>query len=161
MEPLGILILRLTFGVIFVLHGVRQAFGWIGGGHMEAVMERLGLRPPKLWAALSGFGNLIGGLLIALGLFTFLGCALLVTTMIVAIATIKGPNGFWEREGGYEYNLAVIGAAAALGVMGPGPLSLDASLAPELVRPELFFVAVAVCLIVAGLGLVRRTVPNT
>lgn len=156
MESLGILILRLTLGLIFVAHGLRQFFGWFGGGGMEDVMKRLGLRPPKLWASLSGLGNLAGGIMISLGAFTFLGCALIITTMIVATVTLKAQSGFWERYGGYEYNLCVIGAAVAIALIGPGQLSVDAALAPELIRPELFYLALLVCLSVAGLALYRR-----
>lgn len=159
MDALGILILRLTLGLIFVAHGLRQFLGWFGGGGMEDVMRRLGLRPAKLWASLCGLGNLAGGVMITLGAFTFLGCALIITTMVVATVTIKAQNGFWERFGGYEYNLCVIGTAVAIALMGPGPLSVDAALLPEVTRPELFYLSLLVSLVVAGLGLYRRTTP--
>lgn len=159
MESLGILILRLTFGLIFVLHGLRQFFGWLGGGAMEDLMRRLGLRPTRLWASLAGLGNLAGGVMLTLGAFTYIGCALLVTTMIVALVTVKAQNGFWERDGGYEYNLAVIGAAVAIAMIGPGPWSVDAALAPALLRPGVFYLALLICLGVAGFALLRRTPP--
>ena len=54
METLGVLILRLTLGLIFIAHGLRQYLGWFGGGSMEDVMRRLGLQPAKLWASLCG-----------------------------------------------------------------------------------------------------------
>ena len=105
MESIGMLILRLTLGLIFVAHGLRQFFGWFGGGGMEDVIRRLGLRPAKLWASLAGLGNLCGGIMITLGAFTFLGCALIITTMLVAMLTIKAHSGFWERYSGYEMKL--------------------------------------------------------
>jgi putative oxidoreductase len=157
MESIGMLILRLTLGLIFVAHGLRQFFGLFGGGGMEDVIRRLGLRPAKLWASLAGLGNLCGGLMIALGAFTFLGCALIITTMLVAMLTIKAHSGFWERYGGYEYNLCVIGNTVAIALMGPGEISLDAVVAPELLRQEVFYLSLLVSLGVAGFGLYLRT----
>jgi putative oxidoreductase len=159
METLGVLILRLTLGLIFIAHGLRQYLGWFGGGSMEDVMRRLGLQPAKLWASLCGLGNLAGGFMIALGAFTFLGCALIITTMVVATMTLKAHSGFWERFGGYEYNLCVIGTAVAIALIGPGPISLDAALAPGLIDAGLFFIALVVSLAVAGLGLYRANPP--
>jgi len=95
MEPLGMLIIRLTFGVIFALHGMHQFFGWFGGGSMRDVMKRLELRPYGFWASLSGLGNLTGGVMFSLGALTFLG-ALIITVMVVAMMTIKKRSGFWD-----------------------------------------------------------------
>ncbi|NIO10320.1 MAG: DoxX family membrane protein [Deltaproteobacteria bacterium] len=156
MDPLGLLILRLTFGTIFVFHGLHQFFGWFGGGKMVEVMQRLGLRPSRLWASLCGLGNLLGGGMLLFGIFTFVGCALIITVMMVAMLTIKKRSGFWERDGGYEYNLAVIGVATAIGITGPGSISLDAAVVPGLIRPELFFLALLCCLVVGGVGLMAR-----
>ena len=159
METVGILILRLTLGLIFVAHGLRQYLGWFGGGGMEDVMRRLGLRPARLWASLCGLGNLAGGIMITLGAFTALGCALIITTMVVATITLKAHSGFWERFGGYEYNLCIIGSAVAIALMGPGPLSVDAAMAPSLISAKLFALALLVSLAVAALGLYRRRNP--
>jgi putative oxidoreductase len=38
--------------------------------------------------------------------------------MIVAIAKMHDKNGFFAQNGGYEYNLAVIGMAVALVLAG-------------------------------------------
>ncbi len=156
MDSLGVLILRITFGTIFALHGLHQFFGWFDGGKMAEVMQRLGLHPSKLWASLCGLRNLAGGVMLLFGAFTFMGCALIITVMVVAMLTIKKQTGFWERDGGYEYNLAVIGTATAIGIMGPGPLSLDAAIVPTLIRPELFLLALFICLSVGAVGLFAR-----
>ncbi len=159
MESLGLLILRLTFGIIFLFHGLHQYMGWFGGGTMASVMQRLGFRVPRLWASLCGLGNLTGGLLLSLGAVTFLGCALIVTVMVVAMITIKRDKGFWERDGGYEYNIAVIGTCVAIGIMGPGPYSLDATVLPAMNQPAFFFISVSVCVGIAAMGLYGRQSP--
>jgi len=45
--------------------------------------------------------------------------------MVVAIAKVHGPKGFFVQNGGYEYNLVLIVAALAVAAMGPGRYSLD------------------------------------
>ena len=52
--------------------------------------------------------------MIAAGLATPLGAALLAATMVEAIKHASGQNGFWNANGGYEYNLALAAAALAL-----------------------------------------------
>jgi uncharacterized membrane protein YphA (DoxX/SURF4 family) len=50
---LGILILRVVLGSIFIAHGTQKLFGWFGGGGMEGTqgfIGKLGLKPEKFWA---------------------------------------------------------------------------------------------------------------
>jgi putative oxidoreductase len=48
--------------------------------------------------------------------------------MVTAIRKVHGKNGPWATSGGYEYNLVLIAAVAALAETGPGPLSIDGEL---------------------------------
>jgi len=68
-------------------------------------------------------GELVAGLLFLLGLLTPVAGLLVLATMVVAIAKVHGPKGFFVQNGGYEYNLVLIIAAIALA--GPGAFSLD------------------------------------
>jgi hypothetical protein len=79
--------------------------------------------------------------------------------MLVAMLTIKAHSGFWERYGGYEYNLCVIGTAVAIALMGPGEISLDAVVAPGVIRHDFFYFSLILSLGVAGFGLYLRTKP--
>jgi putative oxidoreductase len=45
--------------------------------------------------------------------------------MLVAIATVHWPKGFWSTAGGYEFNLAILAAAVAIAATGPGRFSID------------------------------------
>jgi putative oxidoreductase len=45
--------------------------------------------------------------------------------MIVAIAKVHGPNGYWITQNGYEYNLAIIAVAVGVALIGPGQYALD------------------------------------
>ncbi len=72
--------------------------------------------------ALAGLAEFGGGLLVAAGLFTLFGAAILILTMIVAIASVHAKNGFWSTAGGYEYNLLLIAVSVGLILSGAGAL---------------------------------------
>lgn len=159
MELLGVLILRLTLGLTFSMHGSQQVLGWFGGRGLkgaEATVTRIGFRPVWLWTWLSSFGNLLGGILITLGAFTVFGCALVITEMVVAILAVKVEKGFWNQNGGIEYNLALMGMGITTGLVGPGPASVDGALMPFLISPQLFLVLLALALGVAAIGFANR-----
>jgi len=77
-------------------------------------------------AVLAGTFEFVGGLLIALGLLTPVGAALVITVMVTAIGSVHLPKGFWVTDGGFEYNLMILASSAALAFTGPGAYSLDA-----------------------------------
>jgi putative oxidoreductase len=123
------LLLRTTLGGLFIGHGAQKLFGAFGGHGLEAaanMFESLGLRPGKAQATLAGAAEVGGGLGVLAGYRTPLSAAALIATMVTAIDRVHGKNGPWITEGGYEYNLMVIVAAATLAELGPGGLSLDA-----------------------------------
>jgi putative oxidoreductase len=128
LTDLGLLVLRLTLGTVFLAHGAQKAFGWFGGpgfGAATGFIGGLGFRPARLWAALAVGGELAAGLLFVLGLLTPLAGLLVLATMAVAIAKVHGPKGFFVQDGGFEYNLVLIIAALAVAAIGPGAFSLD------------------------------------
>jgi putative oxidoreductase len=125
---LGLLALRLVLGAVFLAHGAQKAFGSFGGpGFAGATgfIGSLGFRPARFWAALAVGGELAAGALFLLGLLTPLAGLLVLSTMVVAIAKVHGPKGFFVQSGGYEYNLVLIITALALAAVGPGAFSLD------------------------------------
>lgn len=123
------LFLRLTLGVIFIAHGADKLFGWFGGGGFSATASQfendLGLHPGWFHAALGGGGELVGGSLVLLGLLTRIGGFLIASTMVVAIITVHLSNGLFARDGGFEFPLALLGAALSLMASGGGQLALD------------------------------------
>jgi putative oxidoreductase len=147
----GLLVLRLVVGLTIAAHGSQKLFGVWGGSGMNGwaqVVQRLRMRParPLAWiAAVSEFG---GGLLLALGLLSPLGSLAIVGAMLVAIATVHLSKGFWVTKGGFEFNLTLIGAAAALAIAGPGAYSLDNVLRIHL--PEPVTLLVGTILVIAG-----------
>jgi putative oxidoreductase len=129
MASIALLIVRLTLGLSFIGHGAQKLFGWFGGAGFAATAkgyeERMGMRPGRFYKALAGGGEFLGGLLVALGLFTPLGALLIGASMAVAIATVTGRKGYWISKGGWEYNALIIVVCIALILTGPGIYALD------------------------------------
>lgn len=128
---LGLLILRLVLGLTFAGHGAQKAFGWWNGPGIagwRGAITRMGFQPVELFLALSIGAELVGGLLLALGLFTPLAAAILIGQLVVIISKAHLPKGFWNTNGGYEYALALAAGVIAVTFIGAGSISLDQAL---------------------------------
>lgn len=160
---LGLLVLRLVVGLTLAAHGAQKLFGWWGGPGMTAwtqSVRRLRIRPAKPWALVAALSEFGGGLSLALGLLWPLGSLAIAGAMLVAIATVHLPKGFWVTKGGFEFNLTLIGAAAALALTGPGSYSLDSALRIHL--PEPLALIVGMLALIAGVTatLLSRSQPE-
>jgi putative oxidoreductase len=125
---LGLMILRVVVGALFAGHGAQKLFGAFGGGGLEGttgMFDNLSLRPSALHARAAGTAEFMGGLLLAFGLFTPFAAAALIAVMTTAVITVHFPNGIWNTNKGYEYNLVLVAVAFALSAIGPGAWSLD------------------------------------
>lgn len=132
----GLLIVRVVIGAVFVAHGAQKLFGWWGGGGIEgtgAMFAQSGLTPGEPLAVLAGAGEFFGGILLALGLLTRLGAFSVGTSMVVAIIALHLPGPFLD---GYEFPLMLLGAAALLLLSGAGRLSLDALVHDRIAGPS-------------------------
>ncbi len=56
--------------------------------------------------------------------------------MLVAIATVHWRNGFFNSNGGFEFNLLIVAAAVALASTGPGEISIDHLVGWSIAGPE-------------------------
>ena len=125
---LGRLLLRLTIGGTFVVHGTQKLFGWFGGYGPDGTgehFESLGLRPGRRNAIAAGATETGCGILIALGLATPLAAAGLSSVMITALRTAVWSEGIKPATGEHEMLLAA--AALALTETGPGTPSFDSA----------------------------------
>lgn len=142
----GRLAARAVIGGLFIGHGTQKLFGWFGGpGHegTTQMMNALEMRPARQHALAAGLSETGGGALMALGLATPLAASSLIGTMITAIRKVHLKNGPWVSNGGYEYNLVLIAACAALAESGPGEVSLDHRLGIERTGTRWALMAVA------------------
>jgi putative oxidoreductase len=114
---IGLAFLRIVIGLTMAAHGAQKAFGWWSGPG------------PAGWrgamATVSTAAELVGGLLLAFGLLTPFAAAALIGQSVVIIGHVHVPKGFWNRDSGYEFPLALAAGAIAVALTGPGALSLD------------------------------------
>ena len=148
---IGSALVRGVVGPLFIGHGTQKLFGWFGGYGLDGTggyFESLGLTPGRKHATAAGVAETLGGALVTLGALTPLGATLISGTMVTAIRKAHVNNGPWVTNGGYEYNLVIIAAMAALAENGPGAVSVDEALFPNLKGPAM--AALAVGAAVAG-----------
>jgi putative oxidoreductase len=153
---LGMLVLRVVVGVLFVGHGAQKLFGLFGGSGLDATAEffdKTGLHPGRLHARAAGCAEFGGGALLALGLLVPIAGAALIGVMTAAIVTVHAKNGIWVTEKGYEYNLVLIAAVFAVTAVGAGPWSLDDALNLDVAGPGWALGALALGLL-GGIGAV-------
>ncbi|TMB97114.1 MAG: DoxX family protein [Chloroflexi bacterium] len=160
MMAVGLLILRLVVGLTIAGHGAQKLFGWWGGPGMTGwtqMVTKLRIRPAEPWAWIAALAEFGGGILLALGLLTPLAAVAIAGSMIIAIATVHLPRGFWVTKGGYEYNLAVLATMASLSLTGPGTYSLDQVLGIHFPQPLTVIIATIALIVGVSVTLVTRS----
>jgi putative oxidoreductase len=118
------LLLRLAVGLVMLSHGQEKVFGSMAR-HLATVTGTLHLHWGLAYA--SAYAELLGGVLLLLGLFTrwaALAMAVILATAVFRIHWAYGLRG----PGGFELALSVLAAALALVFLGGGWLSVDKSL---------------------------------
>lgn len=123
---LGLTMLRVVVGVVFVAHGAQKllVFGQAG---VTDMLAKLGFPMPAAAAVLLIALELLGGLALALGVLTRLTAALLAIEMLVAFALVHASKGFFLPMG-FEFVMTLFGALVALLLAGPGALAADNAL---------------------------------
>jgi len=130
----GLLLGRLIFGMLMAAHGAQKLFGWFGGYGLAGTagfFEQLGFRPGRVFVVTASLSEMLGGILIALGLFGPVGPALLLSVMIVAVVSVHWGHGLFAGTNGIEVPLLYAAGAVALALTGYGPFSLDTVLGIE------------------------------
>jgi putative oxidoreductase len=120
LEPLARSLLRIVAGFTFSLHGMQKLLGLFGG------LNGKGATVPfasLLWFA--GGLELIGGLLLILGLFTSPVAFILCGEMAVAYFRAHFPHGLLPLLNHGELAVLYCFIFLYLCVAGAGPLSLD------------------------------------
>ena len=120
------LVARVLVGVIMAAHGLQKLLG--GPANFGGVLSQLGVPAPTLMAFVVTFVELVGGILLVLGLFSRLAALLLAINLAVAILLVKVNVGFLSPpDGGVgaELDLALIAGFLVVLFAGPGPISAD------------------------------------
>ncbi|WP_404328126.1 DoxX family protein [Mesobacillus maritimus] len=116
------LILRVVLGITFFLHGLDKFNSGIG--NTVGWFESIGL-PGGLAYAVAVI-ELVGGLLVIVGLGTKIVAALLAVIMVGAIFTAKLSMGFLN---GYELDIVLFATALFIAVNGSKMLAIDSVIA--------------------------------
>jgi putative oxidoreductase len=119
LSDLGLLIVRVWFGVLLaVAHGVGKMTDL---SSFTQSVESRGMPLAAVLAPLAAASELVGGILLALGLFTRLAASAVLGTMLVAAFWVHAADPFMKKE----FALAYAAAALAMLVAGAGRYSLD------------------------------------
>jgi putative oxidoreductase len=118
-RPYALSLLRIVVGLLFLEHGLSKVIGFPPHGHMPVF-------PETEWFA--GRIELIGGGLVALGLFTRLAAFIVSGEMAFAYFISHAPRSFFPLLNGGEAAILFCFVFLYLVFAGGGPLSLDALL---------------------------------
>jgi putative oxidoreductase len=124
----GLLLLRIAVGSIMAAHGAQKLFGWWGGPGMSGtagICSSLAFRSPFLMAWALALAETGGGLSLATGFLTPLGAFAVTVVMLNAVYLVHWSKGFFNGNGGYEFNLLIAASSVALAAIGPGRFSID------------------------------------
>lgn len=122
-EDIGKLVLRLTLGILLILHGVAKIFGDIGW--LTGMLQKIGL--PGFFAYGVFIGEVLAPLLVILGFYARIGALIIAVNMLVAIWLVHmnelftiGKTGGWalELQGFFLF------VALSVALIGPGRFSV-------------------------------------
>ena len=125
---------RFATGAILAVHGAaRFRLINIGGPTIESTARfnaSFGIEPGLLWSYYVTCLEL-GGVLLMLGFLTRPVALLLTAFLLVATVYVTPHFGFWAREGGFEYSLALLSLVLCIFARGGGAFSLDRHIGRE------------------------------
>ena len=128
-EPLSWLLIRLTAGLMIIPHGWPKLMMGVTKTAEMALIKR-GIAPAEPLAVVLITLETLGGLCVALGLFTRFWAAAITIEMLV-IVYHHLPKFGWTGPG-YEYPLMWALVMLAIALRGGGPYSLDRVIGREL-----------------------------
>jgi putative oxidoreductase len=127
----GITVLRVVIGTIFLVRGGEKLF--IRGTSAVASdiagnLDQLGgsplLAPITIVVILV---ELVGGVALVLGLFTRWVSVTLAIGMLADVLLVHLSDGFFIKEGGYEYALLRLAGCVTVALAGPGEAALGSA----------------------------------
>lgn len=134
------LVLRAVLGIVMLPHGAQKLLGWFGGfgfaGTMGFFTEQMHI--PAVLAFLVIMAESFGSLGLIVGFLTRVAAFGIACIMVVAIAMVHWPHGFFmnwfgkQAGEGFEYHLLALGIAIVVMLDGGGKWSADQVIAKKL-----------------------------
>jgi putative oxidoreductase len=131
-QDLGLLLLRLGVGGVFIAHGIQKAFGVWGGPGLNSFRNSLtdiGYQHADILTYVAAGAQMAVGVLLVLGLFSPLagaGALAYLTNGLLANLAAAHHAGQLSLLQGNEHQLLLIVAAATIILAGPGRYGFDA-----------------------------------
>jgi putative oxidoreductase len=115
---------RAVLGLLFTCHGAASLFGVFGGAAGTG-----GTLSPLHWPdGTAALIELIGGILVLIGLATRTSAVICSGSMAYAYFTVHVHHGLFPIENGGELAALFSWGFLMVAILGPGPLSLDATI---------------------------------
>jgi putative oxidoreductase len=122
-EQLGIAVLRIVTGAVFIMHGSQKLFT-LGFGPVTHMFAGMGIPLPHISAIVVTLLEFLGGIALVLGFATRWVALLFAIEMAVAVGQVHLRHGFFSSKGGFEFPLTLLAASIALALAGPGTPAL-------------------------------------
>jgi putative oxidoreductase len=116
LEPYAYAALRIVFGFLFACHGASKFFGFFGGH-----------RPTDTLGWTGAVVELVGGILILIGLLTPLAGFIVSGEMAVAYFMVHQPRGHFPIQNGGELAVIYCFVALYIACRGAGKWGVDKS----------------------------------
>lgn len=127
LDDIVLLLARIALGVILIAHGWQKFNEWTLAGTSAAFVD-MGIPAPSVTSAVAASAELIGGVLILIGLLTPVVAILNVLVQLSALVLVHAPAGLFIDNGGYELVLGLASGLLLIAVRGAGKFSIDALL---------------------------------
>jgi len=111
--------IRIILGVVLFIRG------WILVSDPDAIIALVGEQKLHIWFSYLTIGHLLGGLSIALGLFTRIGALLQIPILITAVFFIHAQQEIMSGNQSLELASLVLFLLVIILLYGSGRLSLD------------------------------------
>lgn len=127
-RDIGLLITRVLLGVVLIAHGWEKLVT-NGAGATGEFFDSVGVPAAQAAAVFAGGVELVGGILLILGLLTPIVAALVVVVMFGAFLFVHQGAGVYAANGGWELVAVIALAVAVFGLVGTGRYSVDSLIA--------------------------------
>ena len=110
--------LRASIGAIFIVHSLKKFDpSW------QEWLISIGI-PPEMQLPIA-LAELIGGILLVVGVLTRVTGSIFAVILLGAIFHIRWENGFFVSKGGWEWDLVMLAVVLAIIAAGPGRISIS------------------------------------